>query len=286
MHTAIRDYLLVTKPGIVFGNLISVLGAFLLASRGHVDAAALLSTTVGISLVIASACVLNNRFDRSLDRVMTRTRNRALAAGRMSPGMAACYAAALGASGAAVLLAANNLLSVSIVLAGFAIYAGLYSLYLKRHSGYATVIGSLAGAAPPLAGYCAVSNRFDAEATILLAMFSLWQMPHFYAIAIYRLDDYVAAAIPALPATRGIAAARKRIIGYILAFIAAAVTLTGAGHTGYGYLAAAVALGTMWLACALHGYDASDQKRWARRLFFCSLLVIFVLSFMMGIDYR
>ncbi len=282
----LRDYLLVTKPGIVFGNLVSVMGGFFLASRGHVDAAMLMSTAVGISLVIASACVLNNCLDRNLDRMMARTQDRALAQGRISPAAAAFYAAVLGFGGAAILLASDNLLAIAAVLGGFAIYVGVYSPYLKRHSVRAPMIGSLAGAAPPLAGYCAASNSFDTGAVILLSIFSLWQMPHFYAIAIYRLEDYAAAGIPVVTVTRGIAATKRKIIGYILAFIAATLMLTFAGYTGYTYLAAAVSVGLFWLALAWRGYRTRDDRSWARSLFACSILVIFVLSLAMAIDFR
>jgi heme o synthase len=279
-----RHYWRVTKPGIIGGNLISVMGGFFLASRGHADIALLLSTAIGICLVIASACVLNNCVDRDLDRMMARTRERVLAKGLMSPGTAVLYASVLGIAGMALLLAADNLLSVAIVLAGFAIYVGVYSLYLKRRSAYATLIGSLAGAAPPLAGYCAVSGRFDMGAVILLSIFSLWQVPHFYAIAIYRLDDYVAAAIPVIPVKQGIPATKRLIIAYILAFIAATLMLTVGGYTGYSYLAVAVVFGLLWLFVAWGGHKASDDRLWARKLFVCSILTISVLSVMMSVD--
>ena len=161
---------------------------------------------------------------------------------------------------------------------------GVYSLYLKRNSVYGTLIGSLAGAAPPLAGYCAASNRFDLGALILLSIFSLWQMPHCYAIAIFRFDDYAAAAIPVLPVKQGMPAAKKHIVGYILAFMAAALMLTFGGYTGYRYLAVAAALGLSWLYMAWSGYRTSDERLWAKKLFVFSILTIFVLSVMMSID--
>ena len=165
------------------------------------------------------------------------------------------------------------------------IYVGVYSLYLKRHSVYGALIGSLAGAAPPLAGYCAVTGRFDLGAVILLSIFSLWQMPHCYAIAVFRLDDYTAAAIPVLPVKQGTAAAKKHIVGYILAFMAATLMLTFGGYTGYRTLAVATVLGLSWLYMAWSGYKASDERLWARKLFIFSILTIFILSVMMSIDF-
>ena len=285
MAHAIKKYILVTKPGIVLGNLITAAGGYFLAARGSVDFSLLMSTVIGISLVVASACVLNNYVDRNMDRKMIRTRDRILARGLMSAKAAGFCAALLGAAGTALLCAAANMLAVAVVLAGFAIYAGVYSLVLKRSSVYAVLIGSLAGATPPLAGYCAVSGRFDMGALILLSIFSLWQIPHAYAIAIFRFDDYAAAAIPVLPVKAGLLIVKKQIIVYILAFLAATLTLTLGGYTGYSYLAAATAVGSIWLIMALSGFRTSDDRLWAKKMFVFSVLTIFVLTVMMSIDF-
>ena len=279
MSEVIKNYLLVIKPGIVIGNLITAAGGLFLASKGKIDIAALLPTLSGIS-----GCVFNNCIDRNLDRKMIRTRNRVLAQGRISTKYAVFYASLLGIAGAALLRATANMLSVAIVLAGFAVYVGVYSLYLKRHSIYGTLIGSLAGATPPLAGYCAVSGGFDLGALILLLIFCLWQMPHCYAIAIFRWHDYASAKIPVLPAKQAMSGAKKHILGYTLAFIAATLMLSFAGYTGYIYLAVAVALGLYWLYLAWSGYKTSDDRLWAKKLFVFSILSIFILSIMMSID--
>lgn len=284
MSEEIKNYLLVIKPGIVFGNMITAAGGLFLASKGKTEIAALLPILSGISLVVASGCVFNNCIDRNLDRKMVRTRNRVLAQRRMSTKYAVFYASLLGIVGAALLRATANMLSVAIVLSGFAVYVGVYSLYLKRHSIYGTLIGSLAGAAPPLAGYCAVSGAFDLGALILLLIFCLWQMPHCYAIAIFRWHDYAAAKIPVLPVKQAMSGVKKHILGYTLAFIAATLMLSFAGYTGYIYLAVAVALGLYWLYLAWSGYKTSDDRLWAKKLFVFSILSIFILSIMMSID--
>jgi protoheme IX farnesyltransferase len=284
MPEVFKNYLLVTKPGIMLGNVISGAGGFFLASKGHPDVAVLLSTIIGISLVVASGCVFNNCVDRNMDRKMTRTRNRILARGLMSPRAAVLYASFLGIAGTALIWAATNMLCVAIVLTGFGIYVLVYSLYLKRNSVYATLIGSLAGAAPPLAGYCAVSNRFDMGAVILLLIFSLWQMPHSYAIAIFRFKDYAAAAIPVLPVKQGMPAAKRHIVAYILSFMAATLMLTFLGYTGYSYLAVAAAMGLSWLHLAWSGHKTSDDWVWGKKLFVFSIVTITVLSVMMSLD--
>ena len=281
----IKNYLLITKPGIIFGNLISFAGGFFLASRGRIDMAVLLPTLIGMCLVVASGCVFNNCIDRNMDQKMMRTQNRVLPKGLMSPGVAVLYGSLLGIAGIILLWASTNMLSVIIVLSGFTIYVGLYSLYLKRHSVYGILMGSLAGAAPPLAGYCAVANRFDTGAVILFAIFSLWQMPHSYAIAIFRYKDYASAALPVLPIKRGIPATKKNVLGYMLAFVAATLMLTFGGYTGYSYLAVAVAMGLSWLYVACSGYRTSDDRIWAKKVFTSSILTITVLSIMMSIDF-
>ncbi|MDQ7784279.1 MAG: heme o synthase [Desulfomonilaceae bacterium] len=281
----IKDYLLVAKPGIVFGNLISAAAGFFLASQGRIDGRLLAATLIGISLVVAGGCVFNNCVDREIDRKMIRTRNRALAKGVLSLTTALAGGTILGIAGLALLWTATNPTTVGIVLAGLVIYVGVYSLYMKRTSVYGALIGSLAGAAPPLAGYCAVTGRFDMGAVILWSIFSLWQMPHCYAIAVYRLDDYTAAAIPILPVKQGTTAARRHIVGYILAFTAATMMLTFAGYTGYGTFVVMTVLALSWLYLALSGYKASDERLWARNLFVFSIVTIVTLSVMMSIDF-
>jgi protoheme IX farnesyltransferase len=286
MPEMFKNYLLLTKPGILCGNLISAAAGFFLASRGRIDIAALLSTIIGMSLVVASGCVFNNCIDRDMDRKMIRTRNRVLARRLMSLKAAVAYASWLGIAGTVLLWATTNRLTVGIALAGFIIYVGVYSLCLKRHSAIGTLIGSLAGAAPPLAGYCAAGNRFDLGALILFSIFSLWQMPHCYAIAIFRLKDYRTVKIPVLPVKRGTPAAKKHIVGYVLAFMAASLMLTFGGYTGFRYLAVAAAMGLFWLYMAWSGFKTSDDRIWAGKLFVFSILTIFALSVMMSIDFR
>ena len=210
MDDTLRKYVLVAKPGIVIGNMIASTGGFLLASGRSTNIDVLLMTVLSISLVVASACVFNNYLDRDLDRKMLRTRNRVMARRLMSPKSALCYGTILGLTGFSMLWSTANGLCFAVILGGFGIYVGAYSLYLKHRSLYATMIGSLAGAAPPLAGYCAVSGRFDLGAAVLLAIFCLWQLPHSFAIAISRLDDYRAAAIPVLARLRSVSLVSSR----------------------------------------------------------------------------
>lgn len=281
----IKQYLQVTKPGIIFGNLISVVGGFLLASKGSIDYPLFLATLMGVSLVVASGCVFNNYIDRDIDKKMERTKNRVLVKGLIAPSVTLVYATVLGIAGFALLYIAANPLAMWLAVMGFVVYVGVYSLYMKRHSVYGTLIGSLSGAAPPVIGYCAVTNEFDAGALILLAIFSLWQMPHSYAIAIFRFKDYQAANIPVLPVVKGISVAKNHITVYILAFMIATLMLTLVGYAGYKYLIVAAAVSVWWLGMALRGYKTENDSVWARKLFVFSIVAITSLSVMMSIDF-
>ncbi|TBL43812.1 protoheme IX farnesyltransferase [Hafnia alvei] len=282
-----KQYLQVTKPGIIFGNLISVIGGFFLASKGSLDVPLFIATMVGVSLVVASGCVFNNYIDRDIDKIMERTKNRVLVKGLIAPKVTLTYATLLGLAGVALLYVAANPLAALLAVIGFIIYVGVYSLYMKRHSVYGTLIGSLSGAAPPVIGYCAVSNEFDAGALILLAIFSLWQMPHSYAIAIFRFKDYQAANIPVLPVVKGISVAKNHITLYIVAFMVATLMLSLGGYAGYKYLVVAAAVSVWWLGMALSGYKkAVDDRVWARKLFVFSIVTITCLSVMMSVDFQ
>ena len=281
----IKQYLLVTKPGIIFGNLVSVIGGFFLASKGSLDLPLFLATITGVSLVIASGCAFNNYIDQDIDRIMERTKNRVLVQGLISPKVTLVYATLLGLVGVALLDIVANRLAALLAVMGFVVYVGLYSLWLKRKSVYGTLIGSLSGAAPPVIGYCAVSNQFDMAALILLLIFSLWQMPHTYAIAIFRFKDYQSASIPVLPVKYGISVTKNHIFRYILAFAVATLMLTLSGYAGYSYFVVAALISVGWLAMAQAGFKTTNDQVWAKKLFMFSIIAITTLSVMMSIDF-
>jgi protoheme IX farnesyltransferase len=278
----IKTYYALTKPGIIYGNALTATAGFLLASKGHVDGWLLLAAVAGTSLVIASACVFNNYIDRGIDAKMARTSKRALVSGLVSGRNAIIYATLLGLAGFAILALYTNLLVVTIGLAALFDYVVLYGL-AKRRSVHGTLVGSIAGAAPVVAGYCAVTDRFDTGAVILFLVLALWQMPHFYAIAMYRFDDYKAAGLPVLPVKSGMPAAKIQIILYIAAFIAANTLLSAFGYTGYTYLVIMTVLGLAWLWKGAKGFKTNDDKPWARQMFLLSLVIVLSLSIMLSV---
>lgn len=280
-----KDYLLLTKPGIIMGNIIAASSGYFLASRGDIDMATLLFVLLGTSLVIASGCVFNNAIDRDIDRKMSRTRNRALASGRMQVSTALLYGAVLGVLGFFILSVASNWTAVFFAALGIVVYVGLYSLRYKRSTVHGTLIGSLSGACPPVIGYVAVTNQFDIGAAILLLTFCLWQIPHSYAIAIYRFEDYRAAKIPVLPIEQGIQAARRHMIAYIIGFAVAALMLTYHGYVGNLYALIMGGCSLYWLYLAKIGYQPDNERRWARQLFVFSIVIIVAFSVLISVDF-
>jgi len=283
MIEKIKEYYELTKPGIVYGNALAVIAGFLLASRGHVNLLLFGATLVGVSFVIASACVFNNYIDRDIDKKMSRTKKRALASGLISGNAALVYATVLGVFGFSLLALYTNALTVWLALFATAMYVIVYGI-AKRRSPFGTVVGSVSGAMPPVIGYVAVMNSLDLGALLLFIILTLWQMPHFYAIAMYRHEEYAAAGIPVLPVKRGMRAAKRQIIAYIVSFIIAATLLNIFHYTGITYGVVMLALGGTWLAKGLKGLHHNDDVVWARGMFFFSLIVLTVFCVLLSVD--
>ncbi len=272
-----KTYYMLTKPGIIMGNLITTAGGFSLACTAGINFLLFLQMLIGLGLVIASACICNNYIDRIADQKMSRTKNRGFAKGSVSITKALILALGLGLSGVAILALFTNLLTVCVAISGFFIYVVVYS-YVKYYSHFATLMGSIAGAVPPVVGYTAVSNRLDLGSFLLFAILVLWQMPHFYSIALYRFDEYKAASIPVLPITKGVYLTKVQMVIYIIAFMGATSLLTILGYTGYAYLVLATLLGGTWLLFSFKGFKTSDDKKWARKMFAISLVTIVSIS--------
>jgi protoheme IX farnesyltransferase len=222
----IRQYYELTKPGIVYGNMLVAVAGFLYASAGSIVWPLLTCTLVGLACVIASACVFNNYYDRDIDKRMMRTSKRALAAGTMSGSNALLYATVLGLAGGLVLFFLTSMVSFAVALAGWVVYVLLYTP-LKHRSAHALWVGAIAGATPPVVGYAAVTNVLDGAALTFFIFLFLWQVPHFLGIAAYRFDEYQEAGIPLLfkkrPSERG-----KRI-GRVVFYASLAVLLVWCG---------------------------------------------------------
>ena len=277
----IKKYYQLTKPGIVYGNLVTTIAAFLFATRWHIHADHLsiafsifFATVIGISLVIASACVFNNFLDRDMDAKMKRTEHRALVTGEISVRNALIYGAVLLLVGLVTLTFLVNHLTAVVALFGFISYVIVYGI-AKRVSHWGTVVGSISGAVPIVVGYTAVVARIDTEALILFLIMVFWQMPHFYAIAMYRLEEYKAAGIPVLPAQKGMHTTKIHIIAYMFAFILAEIMLWSFGYAGRTYLISILVFGGLWLYKSFQGFRSGiDEAKWAKKTFLFSLIVL------------
>jgi protoheme IX farnesyltransferase len=279
----IKTYYGLTKPGIIYGNLMYAAAGFLLAAGKHIDLGLFIATLAGTSLVIASACVYNNVLDRNIDSRMRRTSKRALVRNIISIRAALIFATVLGAAGFVMLAIFTNWLVVLIEAIAILVYVLAYG-FAKRTTEHSTVIGSISGSAPPVAGYCAVTNHFDSGALLLFLILTFWQMPHFYAIATYRLKDYRDAGLPVLTVKKGIKQAKIQIVAYIVAFIAATVLLSTYGYTGYVYLVIMLALGLNWLRLGLNGFRSDNDDKWGRQVFFFSLLITVAFSVLLAVN--
>ncbi|MBA6041677.1 protoheme IX farnesyltransferase [Pseudomonas sp. PA-7-1E] len=269
-----------TKPGIIVGNLASVLGGYLLAASGHVASVTHgLATLLGTALVIGCGCVVNNCIDRDIDRRMVRTCHRPLALRTISVSTAAGYGIVLGTCGFGLLWAGSNALACGLAMVGLVIYAGVYTYWLKRRSHWATLIGSVSGAMPPVIGYCAVTGRFDLTAMLLIAVFCCWQMPHSHAITVMRREDFRAAGLPLL----SLAQAHRQIQAYMLAFLASALMLGAVAQMAALYFVVMLGLGGYWLTLAASGTRLADPTGWARRIFGFSIVLVLALDLALAV---
>jgi protoheme IX farnesyltransferase len=269
------DYYLLLKPGIICGNLLTFTAGYLFATNGRFELYTYIYTLLGLAFVIASACVWNNYIDRVIDRKMTRTQNRPLASGRVSNVGALLFATVLLIAGNAVMLFGSSPTATLLADAGFVIYVGIYSL-VKTKTHHSTLVGSLAGALPPLIGYCAVSEQIDAIGSILFLAMVLWQMPHFFAIGLWRQSDYSNAGVPILPVSHGVAETRRQMTLYIVALIPVLWIL------GVHYAAASA---FVWLLFSLRRTHL--VAGWGRQMFRFSLVVVAVLALqLMSLDCR
>ncbi len=225
----IKDYIQLMKPGIIIGNLITSMGGFLLASKGHFEYK-FFWMILGLSLIIGSGCVFNNYHDRKIDEKMNRTKNRALVKKTISPIQALIFGTFLLIISIVILGLKTNFLTLVTALIGFIVYVLIYSP-LKIRSVHGTLIGSVAGAIPPVVGYVAYSGRYDLGAFLLFLIITFWQMPHFYAISIYRLNEYGEAKVPVLPRVKGLMATKKQIFLYTFLFLIAVILLSITGYT-------------------------------------------------------
>jgi heme o synthase len=283
-HSKIKTYYSLTKPGVLYGNALTAAAGFLLASKGHINLWLFIALCLGSTLIIASACVLNNYLDQDIDSKMARTKKRALVQGEIKGRNAVIFSVILGVVGVAILLAWTNLLVVLIGIGGFIVYVVLYGMLSKRLSIHGTLVGSVSGAAPILAGYCAVTGTIDLGAILVFLILFLWQMPEFYSIAVYRQKEYAAAGVPVMSVVKGIRSTKIQILIYTTLFVFVTSLLSVYGYTGYVYRIIMIILGIYWIQLGVRGLKTDNSDAWARKMFRFSLIILLVFCGLISVD--
>jgi len=280
----IKDLVALTKPGIIRLNLFAAFGGFWVASRWDIDWSILIWMLIGSTLTMASACVFNNYFDRDFDTKMARTQNRALPQGRLRPSFVLGYAIVLGALGLADLFILVNPLCGWLGLLGFFVYVVIYTLWLKRNSTWSTSVGGVSGAMPPVIGYCSVTNEVDAGAWILFALLFLWQPPHFWSLAIRKVEEYRAAGYPVLPVVKGVLRTKIQMVPYIVLLLVSSILLYTEGYVGVVFLILSIVILGCWVIHALSGFRARNTEKWAKTDFLFSVNYLLVMFIAMILD--
>ncbi|WP_020208523.1 heme o synthase [Gilvimarinus chinensis] len=242
-----RDYYELTKPKVVMLMILTSVIGMLLAVPGMVPLDVLLIGNLGIALCAGSAAAVNHLVDRTIDQKMSRTLNRPVAKGRVEPMQALLFAGVIGALGMTLLVVFINILTAVLTLISLLGYALVYTLFLKRATPQNIVIGGIAGAAPPLLGWTAVTGSIDGHALLLVLIIFAWTPPHFWALAVHRKDDYAKADIPMLPVTHGEQYTKLHIFLYTIIMVLVTLLPFITGMMNWIYLVGALVLGAGFL---------------------------------------
>ncbi|WP_301151430.1 heme o synthase [Metapseudomonas otitidis] len=284
VHATWRDYLELTKPKVVLLMIITSLVGMFLATRAGVAWEVLVFGNLGIALCAGAAAAVNHVVDRRIDAIMARTLKRPVVSGRVSPLAALAFALLLAVAGLALLLRFTNELAAWLTLASLLGYAVLYTGFLKRATPQNIVIGGLAGAAPPLLGWVAVTGHVSAEPLLLVLIIFAWTPPHFWALAIHRKAEYAKADIPMLPVTHGEHYTKVHIVLYTLVMFAVSLLPYAIHMSGLLYLACAVLLGGRFLQWAWRLYRDSRPHA-AVGTFKYSIAYLFLLFIALLLDH-
>jgi len=272
----LKSYYILCKPNVVYMMLICALVGMLLAEDSVSSISNIIISLLGIALCSGSAAAINQVVDRKSDASMTRTDQRPLPQGELSPFHASCFAFVIGLVGALILYLFVNTLTMLLSLASLIGYAFIYTIYLKRATPQNIVIGGLAGAAPPLLGWAAISNTIDPFALLLVLIIFVWTPPHFWALAIYRRDEYAKESIPMLPVTHGVAFTKLQIVLYTIILFIVSILPYIVLMSGAIYLISAVILSSIFMYYSIRLY-LSDDDSYAMRTFNFSIYYIFLI---------
>ncbi len=279
-----RDFLALCKPKIVAMIVFTAMVGMFLSTPGMIPLDAFLFGSIGIGLAAASAATINHIVDERIDSIMSRTSRRPLPKGKLSSQSAIIFAASLCCLSMLVLGFLVNVLTAVLTLLSLVGYGFVYSMYLKRATPQNIVIGGAAGAAPPVLGWSAISGNLDPSSLLLFLIIFAWTPPHFWALAIYRRNDYAKADIPMLPVTHGVEFTRLHILLYTVVLFVITLLPFITLMSGLTYLFGAVVLGGWFLYYAIKMQkDHSDQL--AMQTFSFSIVYLLALFAFLLVDH-
>ncbi len=254
------NFLALTKPKIVLLLTLTALVGMMLTIEFYTNILSSLASLLGFAFLAASSAALNQIFDRESDKNMERTKKRPLASGDISLTQALSFTAILLFIGSSLLLYFSNLLTLFITTFGFIFYSLVYTIYLKWATPQNIVIGGLSGALPPLIGWTAVTNEISLLPLILVLIIFLWTPPHFWPLAIDRLDEYKKEGVPMMPIAKGVSRTKKEMIVYSVLLLGASLAPFFYGLTGYFYLISTTALNLYFIyLCIAYLNDKENE---------------------------
>jgi protoheme IX farnesyltransferase len=277
----LRDYFEMTKPRVQSLLLFTTITTMYVA--GDPPAGLVALTCLGGALSAGGAGAVNHALDRDIDRIMTRTADRPVASGRVSPGAAIAFGVGLAVASFLLLSLTVNVLAAVLALSGFVGYVGVYTMWLKRSTPQNIVIGGAAGAVPPLVAWAAATGGLSGTALYLFAIVFFWTPPHFWALSLLMKDEYAKAGVPMLPVVRGEAETRRQVLLYSVLLYAVTQLPFCAGAFGLAYLGASVVLGALFIAGAVRLSRRADRRS-ALRLYLFSLAYLALLFAAMVVD--
>ena len=280
----IKNYYELCKPNVVLMMLLCALVGIILASDTLLPLIEILVPLVGIGLCSGSAAAINQIIDREADAEMARTDKRPIPQGEISVTNASIFAFVIGVLGALILVYFVNSLTAILTIFALGGYAFIYTIFLKRATPQNIVIGGLAGAAPPLLGWASVTNTIEPNALILVLIIFIWTPPHFWALAIYRKDDYAKQSIPMLPVTHGVAFTKLQIVLYTIILFLVSLFPYIVLMSGTIYLISAIILSSLFLFYSIRLY-LSDDDKYAMQTFWYSIYYIFLIFIALIVDH-
>ena len=279
----LSGYLKLTKPSIIYLLVLTAATSMFLANGFDGSLSKIIFGLIGIALIASSSAVINQILDVEIDSKMTRTKNRPLVIGEISQKSAKTFAAALLVSGIIILFAFNNVLTIFLTLLTWAFYSFFYTKILKFAGTQNIVIGGIAGAMPPLLGWTAITNSIDALPLLMVLIIFIWTPPHFWALAINRKEDYVAAKVPMMPVVKGTEYTKIQIFLYSILLTVTSLLPFATGYLGGFYFLSALVLNTIFIGFSL-ALMIDKANKLALPLFLYSIVYLTLLFIFMVLD--